>query len=161
MSPSKSRFLSDYLIVDKLLDECYRDPNFSVKRMSTKLGISVSYLRELVTCRFEINPHKLIENYRLTKSLELLENDMKEYDIINRIGYSSTRTFRRAFKNRLNMLPIQYKTLKNTTIAETKKFHQECINKLWPSKLLHYYYYCIMVILSGDFILLYLTLIKI
>jgi len=154
MTPSKSKALSDYLIIDKILEECFSDPNFCVERMSNKLGISVSYLRELIINHFEIRPQKLIENYRLTKSLELLENDLNEYDIIKQIGYSSTRTFRRAFKNRFKLLPTQYKRYKNIKITETKKIHQDCIKKIWPSNILHYYY-CIMLILSCDYVLLF------
>jgi AraC-like DNA-binding protein len=108
---SKAQKLADFQLIENLLEECYNDPNFCVEKMAQKLGLSLSYFRDIIEYHFQICPQKLIEIFRLCKSLKLLEEGLLEYQIIKRIGYSSTRTFRRAFKNRFGILPSEYKKL--------------------------------------------------
>lgn len=136
---SKSRILSDFSLIEKLLEKHHIDSNFCVEMMANKLGISVSYLRDVLEKNYEISPHQLIENYRLWKSLKLLERDLKEYQIINRIGYSNTRTFRRAFKKRFGILPSIYRKL---TIKDKIRFRSiqiEMMNKRDPSNLFKFF----------------------
>ena len=131
MRNSKSKVLSDLRVINNILCDCYSDPNFCVERMADKLEISTSYLREIICLNFEICPQKLIESFRLQKSLDLIEKDLKEYEIVIQIGYSNTRSFRRAFKKRFRILPSNYRKIIEYSKHNAHKIKKDLINMLW------------------------------
>lgn len=52
----------------------------------------------------------VIENRRMEKACKLIKNtDMKISDIAQEVGYSSDISFRRAFKKKMGMSPIEWK----------------------------------------------------
>jgi thermitase len=54
-----------------------------------------------------------------------------EYQVANKIGYSSPRSYRRAFKSRFGMLPSKYKEIINSQIYCISEYKHELLEKLW------------------------------
>ena len=113
-----------------MIEENYSNCNFNVDSMARMLGISKAYLREIIGMQQGLSPQKLIEGFRLEKSLKLIEKDLTEYQIAKAVGYSSPRSYRRAFKLRFGILPSIYKKILNSTSCSVSKFRQELLEKL-------------------------------
>ncbi len=96
----------------QIILENYTNPQFNVDYLACKLGISRSFLRELVYTNYGISVRRLIETIRLENAIKLLAN---QSEIIERIrvktGYAYSKTFRTAFKKRLNYTPEELKNI--------------------------------------------------
>jgi AraC family transcriptional regulator len=90
--------------IDGIIQANYAKQSFNVEKLAETLGVSGAYLREFICFEYGICPHKLIENVRLEKSISYLYKE-KVYIVARKIGYSNTRSFRRAFKKKFGMCP--------------------------------------------------------
>ncbi|RMD96127.1 MAG: helix-turn-helix domain-containing protein [Calditrichaeota bacterium] len=76
--------------------------------MADMLERSLSYLCEQCYSHYGMSLHQLIETVRLEQAVELLAQDGHKIEHVRRqVGYAYTKTFRRAFKNRLQLTPQQ------------------------------------------------------
>ena len=128
---SKKKVFRSKHFIEKLILQNFSDTNFNVDLMARLIGISKAYLREIISMQYGISPHKLIEGYRLEKSLKLIEKDLTEYQIVRKAGYSSPRSYRRAFKSRFGILPSKYKEIINSQIYNISEYKNELLEKLW------------------------------
>jgi AraC-like DNA-binding protein len=84
----------------------YSNSQFNVDALAEKIEMSTSFLYEVVYARFGMTPQELIETFRLEQAIHLLaRNGEKIGRIRMQSGYSYAKTFRRAFKKRLNLTP--------------------------------------------------------
>ena len=67
--------LEDRII--KIIEENFTNPDFNVNKLAEKLNINRFYLFRKVIKKNNCNPHRLIENKRLEKVLELLSKGEK------------------------------------------------------------------------------------
>lgn len=81
-----------------------------MKTLANRLGVSNSYLREVVRMNCGTSLGALIETVRLVHALDLIVDGRGQalYDISRAVGYLSARTFREAFKRRLGMSPSEF-----------------------------------------------------
>lgn len=109
-------------LIEEEIRKYYRDTNFNVQQLANKLNISQSYLREIVHEKYKMSPHRLIEAIRLDESLPLLFTDMKIYNISIEVGYSHNQAYRRAFKNRYGISPLNFREMfKEKAYKEIRK----------------------------------------
>ena len=127
----KKKILRGDDFLEKMIEENYTNSEFNVDSMSRMLGISKAYLREIIGMQHGLSPQKLIEGFRLEKSLKLIEKDLTEYQIAKAVGYSSPRSYRRAFKLRFGILPSIYKEIINSQIYCISEYKHELLEKLW------------------------------
>jgi methylphosphotriester-DNA--protein-cysteine methyltransferase len=94
----------------QMILENYSNPQFNVNCLAEKLGKSPSFLREVVYAAYGMGVHELIETVRLQQVIELLgaNGDLIEQARI-KTGYAYSKTFRTAFKKRLNLTPQECK----------------------------------------------------
>lgn len=76
---------------------------FSVIRLADEMGISYSYLYEIVNDQFGMSPLQLIETLKMERALRMVGNGIKMIKIYKRLGYGDIRSFREAFCKRLQM----------------------------------------------------------
>lgn len=116
--------------VEGLIEEQFRDPGFCVKTLCTELGINMTTLHESLSVRYGATPHFLIETRRLKEALTLMKSNHSCLGaIVSGCGFSSIRTFRRAFQRRLGMRPSgAMDELSNS--SDSDKFHRMCLEKL-------------------------------
>ena len=113
----------------------YIDRLFGVTELAYELNSSESNLREIVCMNFGMSPQKLIETIRLEKTIKLIATDSKQYSIAKTVGYSSTRSLRRAFQKRIGMSPSMYKNILFNNNQQTYEFIQETILGLWNNNM--------------------------
>lgn len=86
--------------------------SISVTKMSNNLGISRSYLDQLVREEFNTSPSNYIIELKMNKAKELLEQrEMTVKEIANTVGYADQNYFSRIFKKFCGMTPTQYREL--------------------------------------------------
>lgn len=96
-------------IIEEEIKKCYTNTNFTVLTLANNLNLSQSYLRDVVHQLFMMSPKKLIETIRLNESVSLLRSNMSIYSISQKVGYSNSRSYRFAFKNRFGISPLRFK----------------------------------------------------
>lgn len=94
---------------------CYIADNFmcsdlSLEKLSAEIGISVSYINQILKGRTGKTFNQLLTDKRIAMACRLLaESEMKVQDIAMRVGYSSANYFARAFKGTMGITPGQYR----------------------------------------------------
>ncbi len=130
----KSTFSSDKArqLIDNTIRRNYDDENFNVNRLCEYLHTNPSSLREIVIRNYGLLPKDLIENMRLQYSLHLLLFEMKIIEIAEKVGYANSRSFRTAFKRRLNIAPSEFRKM-ISTIPEERQVNivMNCTRLLW------------------------------
>ena len=85
----------------------------SLKEISEELFVSPNYLSRLFKKEMDINLFDYLQQYRLEKSKELLNNlNYKVYEISEMVGYGDTKYFSNIFKKAFGLTPIEYRNRK-------------------------------------------------
>ncbi|MCP5053646.1 MAG: AraC family transcriptional regulator [bacterium] len=110
------------------------DDQFTVRGLAGEVGISYSYLYEVVHKNYDMSPRQLIETVRLEEAIRLIAGGMKMMDIVKKLGYDNIRTFRVALYKRLRMNYTSCRSvLEKESREEVEKEVQRCISCLWAS----------------------------
>ncbi len=121
--------------IEKIMDTTrnrFADYQFTVDELAREVGMSVSYLREIVHIHYGMCPHELIETVRLEEALRAIcRNHMDNpYIICSSVGYISLRTFLDAFKKRVGVTPTDWKrSISGNGKAETGL--EKAVKFLW------------------------------
>jgi AraC-like DNA-binding protein len=106
----ESDYIIDYVedyIRNHYVDDIYLD------LLSDKLNITKTYLSSYFKNKTGINLSVYINNFRIKKAIEILENTtMKVHDIGTQVGISNTNTFIRLFKKYAGEAPGEYRKRK-------------------------------------------------
>ena len=88
------------------LHQNYNNSSLSLSMLSDKYAISETYISLLFKKHTNENISAYIENLRMSKARELLQNPkLSIQDITELIGYNSTNTFNKAFKKKYGVPP--------------------------------------------------------
>jgi AraC-like DNA-binding protein len=103
----------NYLTLSVLrhIEENYRDSNLTV--LAKDLNQPVYLLSRLVKRSTGYTYKELLQRKRFQKAVELLGNTtLSVNDIISAVGYDNTSYFHKIFREKYNMSPRQYRTMK-------------------------------------------------
>jgi len=96
-------FITDY-IEKHFKEEIYLD------LLAEKLNLTNNYISSYFKEKTGTNLNFYINNFRIKKAVELLENSsLKIADISCKVGFSSDNTFRRIFKKHIGKTPDEYR----------------------------------------------------
>jgi AraC-like DNA-binding protein len=110
----------------------YANPQFNVNHLAEMLGKSTSFLREVVYTAYGMGVHELIETVRLEQAIKLLSANGDIIDLIRvKTGYAYAKTFRTAFKRRLNLTPRECKDM--LARAENNLQTERLLEALWEN----------------------------
>ncbi len=115
-----------------IVQENFTDPNFDVNKLAEKLNINRSYLYRKVIRKNNCSPHRLLENKRLEKAIELLINGEKVTYVCFQAGFTTPKGLRYAMKKRLGITPkeLTIKCKNNNNGTEiVKEFYLKLLNK--------------------------------
>lgn len=87
--------------------EKYKEP-LSLEMLSKELNLNKYYISHIFRERMNVSYKDFINNLRIEYACNLLEKGSNITDIAYASGFSSVRTFNRAFLKRLNMTPREY-----------------------------------------------------
>jgi len=92
------------------VEQHYSDPKLNVKDMAVDLGWNQTYMARVF--REETNEGILeyINRVRISKAVVLLNSTkLSMEEVSEQVGYVSSNTFRRVFKQKMGMSPNKYK----------------------------------------------------
>lgn len=94
-----------------ITDHPYTDPALGRNELANYLGITQEALAQLIRSEHDQTVHAYINSYRAEEARRILDSDSTETiaDIAARLGFGTARTLQRAFKERFDMTPTQYK----------------------------------------------------
>ncbi|MDE6297488.1 MAG: helix-turn-helix transcriptional regulator [Muribaculaceae bacterium] len=102
------------------LDRPYTDPALSRKELAEFTGLTQDALGQLIKSEKGVSVRTYINSFRLEEARKILGSDSNEgiAEMASRLGFGTSRTLQRAFKERYDMSPTQYreasKEFKNT-----------------------------------------------
>lgn len=106
--------LSTILRLDRhmLNDRPYIDAALGRKELADYLGMTQEALAQMIRSERECSVHSYINSFRLDEARRVLDSNSEESiaDIASRLGFGTARTLQRAFKERYDMTPSQYRT---------------------------------------------------
>ena len=96
--------------IEIVIQSNFTNPTFGVNQLADKIGISISYLREITWNKYDMSPRLLIETIRLEAATNLMLMDhLNFYQICKHTGFNHPKTFRRTFQRRLGLAPSECK----------------------------------------------------
>lgn len=106
----------------RIIDENLENPDFSVELLSNLLGYSSRQFYRKLKAVTDKSPNEIIREFRLTVAERLLLTTQLSIDeIMYKTGYANRGTFYKAFAQRFEMTPKQYRTLKQGDVQGAKE----------------------------------------
>lgn len=96
-------------VVEKWIDEHYKDNDLSVSMLANKLQVSVTYLSKAFKKQTGIGLLEYIHKIRIDKSKDLLKQNYSIKEISEMVGYISDISYIKVFKKYEGITPGQYK----------------------------------------------------
>lgn len=89
----------------------YTNPALSRKELAEFAGLTQEVLGQLIKNEKGISVHAYINSFRLEEARKMLGSDSNEgiAEIADKVGFGTSRTLQRAFKERYDMSPTQYR----------------------------------------------------
>lgn len=102
-----SRYVSD---AQKLIEECYGDPDFTVEALAERIGLHYNYFSQLYKKKTGRSPKREIDSTRLDAAAKMLKfTDKTIKEIAFECGFSDELYFSRAFKKSFDTSPKDYR----------------------------------------------------
>lgn len=118
--------------IKQVVETNKNDFQFNVNRLAHEIGISYSYLYDVVNECFDMSPQQLIETVRMEEALRLIACGKKQVKIYKQLGYENIRTFREAFTKRIRMnFSTCRSRLSKKNRREREREVERRIDKLW------------------------------
>lgn len=100
----------DYYNIEEILKKEKFNSDFSLKKLSDKLGYSSNYLSGVFKKQYGMTFQDYLIHIRIEQSkLLLLSTDLKNYEISEKVGFTDVNYFGSRFKKIVGMSPKQYK----------------------------------------------------
>jgi|GEM_PF-1693231 len=107
-----NKYMNEILNVMKE-EKPYLDPEMSVSKMASRLGIPKEYISQIVNQRFYMNFNQFLNKYRVEEAKKLLLDPKESQFVVLKIGYdvgfNSKSTFNAAFKKFTGLSPSEYR----------------------------------------------------
>lgn len=94
--------------VTSIIEDSYKDPNFSIQELAKKIGISRSLLHLKMKKILKINASDYIRKVRMEKAIQLMKEGMLISEVAYKVGYNDPNYFSRVFKKHFNDSPTDY-----------------------------------------------------
>ena len=113
MNPSVKDELQEKIRVKIIIEEKYKDKDYSATKLAEDLGTNVRYISAVCAERFYMSYCELVNYYRVNEAMTLLTDRrylrMRVEDISEMVGFSNRQSFYVAFYRLRKMTPRQYK----------------------------------------------------
>lgn len=113
MNPNVKDELQEKIRVKIIIEEKYKDKDYSAKRLAEDLGTNVRYISAVCAERFYMSYCELVNYYRVNEAMTMLVDrrytKMRVEDISEMVGFSNRQSFYVAFYRLHGVTPRQYK----------------------------------------------------
>lgn len=118
VSPQFVEKVSREIIMKLAIEQKYRDPNYSAKRLAEDLGINSRYVSAVMFLRFQKSYSQMVLEMRISEAMYMLQeksyNNMTIEDVAINVGFSSRQNFYVAFYKLNGQTPLEYRLKSNT-----------------------------------------------
>ncbi|WP_277069179.1 helix-turn-helix domain-containing protein [Prevotella corporis] len=119
MDELKGKILNIILIQQK-----YKDKNFSAKKLAEELHTNTRYISAVINVRFHMNYTSFVNKFRVDEAMGLLVDkryqDLNMEDISAMVGFSNRQSFYSSFYKINGITPREYK-LRHTVTGKLEK----------------------------------------
>ncbi|MDD6541706.1 MAG: helix-turn-helix domain-containing protein [Prevotella sp.] len=127
VSPGVMDDLKERILKIILMDQRYKDKNYSAKKLAEELGTNTRYVSAVVNVRFHMNYTSFINKFRIEEAMSLLLDkrykDLNMEEISDMVGFSNRQSFYAAFYKFNHMTPRDYKM--KYLLGKTKEAEKE------------------------------------
>lgn len=113
VSPQLMDELKDKILNVILIQQKYKDKNFSAKQLAEMLGTNTRYISAVVNVRFHMNYTSFVNKFRIEEAMGLLVDkrykDLTIEDISDMVGFSNRQSFYASFYKINGITPRQYR----------------------------------------------------
>lgn len=102
-----------------LQDRPYTNPGLGRKELAEYMGMPQDSVAQLIRKEKGMSVHSYINSWRIEEARRCLDNDTEEpiAEIAARLGFGTSRTLQRAFREKYDMTPTQYRTASKSVFA--------------------------------------------
>lgn len=113
VSPQLMDELKEKILNIILIQQRYKDKNYSAKQLAEDLGTNTRYISAVVNVRFHMNYTSFVNKFRIEEAMTLLVDkryqDLNMEDISDMVGFSNRQSFYASFYRINGVTPRDYK----------------------------------------------------
>ena len=113
VSPQLMDELKEKILNIILIQQRYKDKNYSAKQLAEDLGTNTRYISAVVNVRFHMNYTSFVNKFRIEEAMALLVDkryqDLNMEDISDMVGFSNRQSFYASFYRINGVPPRDYK----------------------------------------------------
>lgn len=127
VSPQLMDELKEKILDIILIQQKYKDNEYSAKHLAEELGTNTRYISAVVNVKFHMNYTSFVNKFRIEEAMTLLVDkryqDLNMEDISAMVGFSNRQSFYASFYRINGITPREYKMkhFAQHPIKETKK----------------------------------------
>jgi len=101
------------IIMKLMVEQKYRDPNYSAKRLADDIGVNSRHISAVINLRFQQNYSQLVGVMRIQEARYMLQDNnfdkMTMEDIAVNVGFTTRQSFYATFYKLCGMTPKEYR----------------------------------------------------
>ena len=113
VTPTIVEDIAKKIILNLMVEQKYRDPNYSAKRLASDIGVNMRHISAVINIRFQQNYAQLVGRMRIYEARYMLQDshfdNMTMEDIAINVGFTTRQSFYAAFYRQCGMTPREYK----------------------------------------------------
>jgi AraC-like DNA-binding protein len=113
VTPTVVEDISRKIIMKLMIEQKYRDPKYSAKRLANDIGVNMRHISAVLNMRFQQNYAQLVGEMRIHEAKYMLQDthfdNMTMEDIAINVGFTTRQSFYAAFYRQCGMTPREYK----------------------------------------------------
>ncbi|WP_028896542.1 AraC family transcriptional regulator [Prevotella sp. HUN102] len=113
VSPELMDELKEKILNIVLIQQKYKDKNYSAKKLAEDLGTNTRYISAVVNVRFHTNYTSFVNKFRIEEAMALLTDkryqELNMEDISDMVGFANRQSFYASFYKVNGMTPREYK----------------------------------------------------
>lgn len=128
VSPKLMDELKEKILDIILIQQKYKDKDYSAKRLAEELGTNTRYISAVVNMRFHMNYTSFVNKFRIDEAMTLLVDkryqELNMEDISSMVGFSNRQSFYASFYKINGVTPREYRMkhfAQHPSLKETKK----------------------------------------
>ena len=113
VSPSLMDTLKEKILDIILIQQKYKDKDYSAKQLAEDLGTNTRYISAVVNVRFHMNYTSFVNKFRIEEAMALLVDkryqDLNMEEISDMVGFANRQSFYASFYKFNGITPREYK----------------------------------------------------
>lgn len=127
VSPKLMEELMDKIINILLIQQKYKDKNYSAKQLADDLGTNTRYISAVVNVKFKTNYTSFVNKFRIEEAMTILASkkyqDLNMEDISEMVGFANRQSFYASFYRINGMTPREFKLQEKRKLnAQSRNF---------------------------------------